>query len=252
MNPREERQGVSESPLPPVGRWRILSRLCRDRRVVIGAVLLLVVIILGRRIPIMDWLDALAGSFRTMGGWGVPAYALLYFAAAMLCLPCMPLTIAGGFIFGTTRGAIAVHTGTCAAAAAAFLLGRFAGRARIAKWLRRSERFRFIDNAIAREGWKIVALLRMHALPFGLSNYIYGMTAVPFWHYFAATALAMLPGTIIFVHLGAIGERKMSGQEGVHPLEYILFGLGFISLLAMGKLVTRLVRAYRLAAAPDR
>jgi uncharacterized membrane protein YdjX (TVP38/TMEM64 family) len=159
----------------------------------------------------------------------------------------MPLTIAGGFILGTTKGVVAVHTGTCVAAAIGFLIGRKAGRGRLAEWMRRSERFRFVDDAIRREGWKIVGLLRMHALPFGLSNYIYGMTSVPFWHYFAATAIAMLPGNIVFVHLGAIGNRKLSGEGGMHPLEYVLIGLGIVSLFAMGKLVKRLVRTHREA-----
>jgi uncharacterized membrane protein YdjX (TVP38/TMEM64 family) len=150
-----------------------------------------------------------------------------------------------GLFLARLQGLFAVHTGTCIAAAGGFLIGRVAGRAHIADWLRRTNRFHFIDDAIAREGWKIVALLRMHALPFGLSNYIYGMTGVEFWHYFFATALAMLPGNIVFVHLGAIGGRKLSGQGGMHPLEFVLIGLGVVSLIVMGRLVTRLVRTHR-------
>jgi uncharacterized membrane protein YdjX (TVP38/TMEM64 family) len=213
---------------------------------VIGLLIFLVALLLAaREIPIAAWLERLTTSIRSLGTWGIAAYALLYACAAMLCVPCMPLTIAGGLILGTTAGVIAVHTGTCMAAAAGFLIGRAAGRAHLTDWLRRSERFHFIDAAIAREGWKIVALLRMHALPFGLSNYLYGMTPVPFWHYFAATALAMLPGNVIFVHLGSIGGRKISGEGGMHPLEFVLIGVGLVSLIAMGRVVSRIVKTHR-------
>jgi len=212
----------------------------------LAVVLLLAALIVGaRHLPLADWLERVAETVRSFGLWGIAFYALLFACAAMLCVPCMPLTLAGGFILGTTAGAVAVHTGTCVAAALGFLLGRIARRAHVADWLRRSERFHLIDSAIGREGWKIVALLRMHALPFGLSNYLYGMTAVRFSDYFLATALAMLPGNIIFVHLGAIGARRLSGQSGMHPLEFVLIGLGVGSLLIMGRLVTRMVRTHR-------
>ena len=227
---------IEDPPRPFLQKyWKLLA----------GLVILITVAVSLRGAPVLQWLDALSETIRGLGMRGVILYALIFACAAMLCLPCMPLTIASGFILGTTAGAIAVHTGTCIAAAAGFLIGRAAGRAHISDWLRRSERFHFIDDAIAREGWKIVALLRMHALPFGLSNYIYGMTGVEFWHYFAATALAMLPGNIIFAHLGSIGSRKIGGHGAMHPLEYILLGLGIVSLIVMGRLVTRLVRTHR-------
>jgi uncharacterized membrane protein YdjX (TVP38/TMEM64 family) len=247
-----------EHPDPPQARagssaprvWRaIVLHIGRYWRIVLGVLILGALGLSARGLPVMTWLESLADSIRAMGAWGILAYAAIYACAALLCFPCMPLTIAGGFILGTAEGAIAVHSGTCLAAAIGFLIGRGAGRARVATWLRDSKRFRFIDDAIRREGWKIVALLRMHAIPFGLSNYIYGMTAVPFWHYFVATALAMLPGTLVFVHLGAIGERRLSGESGMHPLEYGLIGFGVISLIAMGRVIRRIVRAQREAAA---
>jgi uncharacterized membrane protein YdjX (TVP38/TMEM64 family) len=229
-------------------------RFKRYWKILAGLAVLVVIALALRGAPILQWLEALSGTIRSFGLWGVALYALLFACAAMLCIPCMPLTVAAGLILGTASGAIAVHAGTCIAAACGFFIGRVVGRAHIADWVRRSNRFRFIDDAIAREGWKIVALLRMHALPFGLSNYIYGMTGVGFWHYFLATVFAMLPGNIIFVHLGAIGGRKITGQGGMHPLEFVLVGLGVVSLFAMGRLVTRLVRTHRatkLAEAPE-
>jgi uncharacterized membrane protein YdjX (TVP38/TMEM64 family) len=232
-----------EEPTPACAR----SRLAKGWKLLAGVLAVSAFVLIARHLPVVDWLERLTGTIRSLGAWGVAVYALLLACAAMCCVPCMPVTLAGGFILGTVHGVIAVHLGTCLAASFGFLIGRIARRTHIADLLRRSERFHVIDTAIAREGWKIVALLRMHALPFGLSNYIYGMTAVSFWHYFLATALAMLPGNIIFVHLGAVGSRKLGGEGGMHPLEFVLVGLGVVSLIVMGRLVTRMVRTHRTA-----
>ena len=44
-----------------------------------------------------------------------------------------------------------------------------------------SPKWRAIDKSIAREGFKVVLLLRLSPLlPFALSNYIYGVTSVDF------------------------------------------------------------------------
>jgi uncharacterized membrane protein YdjX (TVP38/TMEM64 family) len=58
--------------------------------------------------------------------------------------------------------------------------------------MERYPRFHAMDHAIAQEGWKIVSLLRMCPVPFGITNYLYGLTAIPFWHYMAATMIGML------------------------------------------------------------
>ncbi|MEP6672529.1 MAG: TVP38/TMEM64 family protein [Chthoniobacter sp.] len=205
---------------------------------------IIILAIAARRLPLLDWLEGMAGSLRALGVWGVVLYALIFAAAAMLCIPCLPLSLAGGFIFGTGAGLIAAHTGTALAAAGGFMAARFAGRAKVADWLRRSERFHFMDEAIAREGWKVVGLLRMLPLPFGPSNYLYGLTGVDFWRYLLATVIVMLPGNAVITYLGSTGARSFSGEDRPHTLEWVMLGLGVASLIALSVLLPRILRRH--------
>lgn len=203
-------------------------------------------LMLARDIPVAGWLEDIAQPLREMGWLGVLVYAGIYFVVGMLCLPCLPLTLMSGYIFGMTGGVIAVHTGATLAAACGFLVGRSAGRAHAAEYLKHSKRFHFLEKAIAREGWKIVALLRMHAIPFGLSNLLYGMTALEFWHYLLATTLAMLPGHLIYVYLGKVGGRYLEKAEltNMGPAEWSAAALSIGSALLLAVVVTRMVRKY--------
>ncbi|MBE2282278.1 MAG: TVP38/TMEM64 family protein [Prosthecobacter sp.] len=181
----------------------------RPWRLITGLLALVALVLAARNLPMIEWLEQVAEPLRDMGWAGVALFALAYFLAGLCCIPCMPLTLAAGYIFSTTQGVIAVHAAAVCSAAAGFAIGRITGRRRAAAWLRKSERFHFLDDAIAKEGWKIVGLLRMHAIPFGISNYLYGMTKIDFWHYLLATAIAMLPGHVIYVHLASVGQAHL-------------------------------------------
>jgi uncharacterized membrane protein YdjX (TVP38/TMEM64 family) len=177
-------------------------------------------------------------------GWiGVLGFALFLALFQMTLAPVSPLAIAGGLVFGLGRGFLAVSLGTALGAAVNFLLARHAARGLLERRLRQHEKFRLIDAAIGREGWKIVALLRFCPLPFGLSNFCYGLTAIAFWPYLAATAMAIVPGNFFFSYLGSTAHHGLKALSGEghprHPGEYVLMGVGllatFVALTYVGK-----------------
>ena len=87
-------------------------------------------------------------------------------------------------------------------AAAAYLLGRYAFRTAVEKTTAKTPKFAAIDKAIGKNGWKIVALLRLSpVVPFNLSNYFFGLTAIRFlppdWPHNPDTHTKAFPATYI-------------------------------------------------------
>jgi len=125
----------------------------------------------------------------------------------VLALPAAPLTASAGYLFGLPIGTAVVLCSGTLAAGIAFLLGRTLLRPRVLSIAENNAKFRALDRAVAKEGFKIVLLLRLSPLlPFALSNYLYGLTAVEFWPYMAGTFFGFLPGTTAYVYTGTASK----------------------------------------------
>jgi uncharacterized membrane protein YdjX (TVP38/TMEM64 family) len=182
-----------------------------------------------------------------MGLAGILLFAGIFFAAQFCLAPVAPLAMAAGAIFGMRGGFAAVTLGTALGAALNFLISRHLARNAIAERLNRSEKFRLIDQAIGREGWKIIALLRFCPIPFGLANFCYGLTAVRFWPYLAASVVAIIPANLFFVWLGASAQEGaqalLGGTRPRHPAEYVLLGVGLLAGFAALTYISKIARA---------
>jgi uncharacterized membrane protein YdjX (TVP38/TMEM64 family) len=216
----------------------------------IGAGLgVLVLFVAARLLPVADWLRDFNAWVKGLGPEGMVLYGLVYVIAAVLFVPGLVLTLGAGFAFGLLRGVIVVSLASTVAAALAFLIARHLARDRIEKLARKNEKFEAIDRAIGQKGWKIVALLRLSPLvPFSLSNYLYGLTAVKFVPYVLASWIAMLPATVLYVYLAAAGKAAAAAAAGGaekatrSPWEYVLFGVGLAATAAVTVLITRVAR----------
>jgi pyruvate/2-oxoglutarate dehydrogenase complex dihydrolipoamide dehydrogenase (E3) component/uncharacterized membrane protein YdjX (TVP38/TMEM64 family) len=181
---------------------------------------------------------------ESLGVWGPVVFILGYAVATVAFIPGSLLTLAAGAIFGLAKGTLYTFLGATLGAAAAFLVARHLARGAIEKKIAGNPRFGAIDRAVGREGFKIVALLRLSPVfPFNLLNYSLGLTKVRFLHYLAAS-VAMLPGTLLYVYYGkAAGSLAAlaSGAEARKGAEsWIFLGVGLLATIAVTTYVTRL------------
>ncbi len=184
--------------------------------------------------------------FRGLGWLGVFVYALLIVVVQLLCAPLSPVAVAAGLIFGVGRGFAAITLGTGIGAAVNFLVARHLARGRVARWLAHHEKFQLIDAAIGREGWKIIALLRVCPFPFGLANYSYGLTAVSFVPYLLATVLTIVPANFFFVWFGATSHDALaaaSGEKAAPPGQMLFTAIGLVAFFCALTYVTKIARA---------
>ena len=222
-------------------------------------VIMLVIIILGAiagmmLLPVKDWLVGILEWTQGLGIWGPVFVAAFYIVACVLFLPGSVLTLGAGFLFELPVGTITVSIGSTLGACAAFLVGRTVGRSWISGKVATNEKFAAIDDAVGRQGFKIVLLIRLSPVfPFNLLNYAFGLTKVSFVKYALASWIGMLPGTIMYVYFGA-GLRSLAdtaaGKVETGTAGRIFFWAGLVAAIAVTVFVTGLARKALKQAAP--
>jgi uncharacterized membrane protein YdjX (TVP38/TMEM64 family)/Fe-S oxidoreductase len=143
--------------------------------------------------------DTLRGLIQGYGTLAPLIYMLVYTVAPSLFLPGLPITIAGGILFGPFWGVVYTITSATLGACLAFIISRYVARDWISGKLK-SPRWRRLDQGVEQHGWKIVAFTRLIPLfPFNLLNYAFGLTKINFLHYAITTFICMLPACIAFI-----------------------------------------------------
>jgi uncharacterized membrane protein YdjX (TVP38/TMEM64 family) len=182
----------------------------------------------------------------SLGAWGPLIFVSLYILACVLFLPGSVLTLGAGGLFGVIKGSIIVSISSTLGATCAFLVGRYLARDWVANKISANEKFKAIDDAVAREGWKIVGLTRLSPVfPFNLLNYAYGLTRVSLRDYFFASWIGMIPGTVMYVYIGSLaGEVAKLGTEGRTrtSAEWALYIVGLIATVVVTVFITRIAR----------
>jgi uncharacterized membrane protein YdjX (TVP38/TMEM64 family) len=138
-------------------------------------------------------------------GWLAPVvFILVYNIATLLFVPASLLTIKGGCLFGLFWGSVYVLIGATLGAVIAFLVGRYLSQDWVARQIAHHPKFKAIEEAISKEGWKIVLLTRLSPIfPFNLLNYAFGITQISLRDYVFGS-LGMIPATIMYVYFGSL------------------------------------------------
>jgi uncharacterized membrane protein YdjX (TVP38/TMEM64 family) len=108
---------------------------------------------------------------------------------------------------------IIVQIGATLGATAAFLLGRTVFRRHVEARIASNPKMAAVDRAIAREGTKIMLLMRLSGFPpFTWINYALGLTGVGVVPYLLTTFFGIIPGTMAFTYAGAAGAEALTGR----------------------------------------
>ena len=224
---------------PPAKRTKIIKMVL--------AVLILAALIAAA--TFFDLQQIFRDTLAWISGLGVIApviFIVIYILACVLLLPGSILTLGAGIVFGVVKGSIVVSVGSTLGATCAFLVGRYFARGWVSEKIGRNEKFNAIDDAVAREGWKIVLLTRLSPVfPFNLLNYGFGLTKIGLKHYILASWTGMIPGTILYVYIGSLAGDLASLGTGNRTRtigEWILYGVGLLATLAVTVFVTRLAK----------
>lgn len=181
-----------------------------------------------------------------LGALGGVVFIAIYIIATLAFLPAAILTLGAGVIFGVIWGSLYVFIGATLGAVAAFLVGRYLARGWVKQKISSYKKFANIDQAVSKEGLKIVFLIRLSPLfPFNLLNYALGVTSVSLKDYFLAS-FGMIPGTIMYVYLGHLaGDLALIGNKSQPDnmiLHWVIQIIGLIATIAVTVYVTKIAK----------
>lgn len=218
----------------PHPRWRLAAKI------VLGVVALGALVAAARFVPVRKLLEAFQGWSAAAGPHAGLLYGLLYFAAALLCVPAAAFSLGAGFLFGFPAGFVISILSIAASAAGAYAIGRSIARKRVKRMLAARPRLAAVDGALREKGWKVVGLLRLNPmLPAGPLNYLLSATSIKFLPFLAGTVIGMLPDTLVYVALGSAGHLLLEPGARRSPAHWALLGLGIAATAVATVLITR-------------
>lgn len=157
----------------------------------------------------------------------------LYVLLTVSGLPIWWLNVLAGFSFGLIGGTVrCVLAGAIAAAVTAQLWRWLAADIAEHKAISRVKILRLLKHYSTDGGMLVVLLTRLaHLLPFGLSNYVFGMLGIRWQAVFMGTLIGGIPTAAVYAIVGSGGEWRS------HLLFVITIGIVALGGLIMGAVI---------------
>ncbi len=193
---------------------------------------------------------AVMGMTRALGGMGWTLAALVQVLVAVCgILPASVGAFACGLAYGVEAGFLLSASGTLAGAMLAFGLSRSLFRPLIVRLLARNPRAARLEAGVARDGWRLVALLRCSpVMPFAVTSYAFGLTSISPRAYLTGT-LAALPALLGYVVLGDLAGTSIVSltSRQAHAVHMALLVLAIAATILLtwriGRIIQRAIPA---------
>ncbi|PMB49651.1 TVP38/TMEM64 family protein [Fischerella thermalis CCMEE 5201] len=218
-------------------------------KLVLLSCLAISLIIAAKQLNIQGWLQTSITWIESLGSWGAIAFIIIYNIATLLFIPGSLLTLKGGCLFGVVWGSIYVLIAATIGATFAFIIGRYLTRDWVCRQLEKHPKFKAIDQAVAKQGFKIVFLTRLSPIfPFNLLNYAFGITQVSLKDYILGS-IGMIPGTVMYVYIGSlatdlamIGTHHQPTTAETEIGKWLIQIIGLIATVIVTIYVTRIAQ----------
>jgi uncharacterized membrane protein YdjX (TVP38/TMEM64 family) len=168
------------------------------------------------------------------------AFIVAYCVQTALSLPgAVIFTLTGGFLFGTALGTLYVNIGATSGAVLAFLTARYLFRNAVER--RFGEKLIAIQRGFSQDAFNYLLTLRLIPLfPFFLVNLAAGLTRIRVSTYTAATAIGIIPASIVYANAGSQLGRIESLKDIASP--QVLGALALLGLLSLVPVVYQRLR----------
>lgn len=206
------------------------------------AVLLLVGSYIGYRLGWFDYRHTVQHLDRIRRSHSVWVFAIVfvivYALGTSVGFPGLPFTVAAGALFGTLFGSALSWIGAMIGAMIGYTIARTIGHNVVARWLQRYER----ANAAVGQANRFHGLLRLRLLPIiplGTVNFVAGLARSPFGVYMLATAIGIIPSTLIYNYFADSLVEGVGGGKARALVSLLVASALLILLSLLPKLLAR-------------
>mgnify|MGYP003731574585 CR=1 FL=1 len=179
-------------------------------------------------------IDSMRAFIDVFGVASWPVFIIAYAVAVTLMVQATLMTFIGAVLFGATESIFLNIAGFCAGFTLSFLIARSLGRDFVSNIIGRHKK---LQKMVEKHGFSGLFLLRIFPLqPYGVVNYVCGLSAIKFPDFFLATLLGFVPETFVLSYFFAkISEHALSGRisaELLTPEFLVPAGLLLLLILA--------------------
>ncbi|MDE8348322.1 MAG: TVP38/TMEM64 family protein [Acidocella sp.] len=192
-------------------------------RVIAAIVILCIAVSLFLPHSLTSHITSVTQALRNLGPLGWLIFITAEAVVALVgILPASLLGMAAGAVYGVTLGFITSALGIFIGAIIAFALSRSLARPLIVNLAGRRAKLASLDQRLAQDSWRLVALLRVSpVMPFSLTSYVLGLSGITLRAYIIGT-MASLPALLGYVAIGKLGGTSLSSESHIRTALLIL------------------------------
>jgi len=177
---------------------------------------------------VIVWADAVADAPTTAASTASAIFIAAAAAAIAIGFPALPFTIASGAIFGHLLGSALSWLGAVGGSFVGYLIARSVGRETTRRWLTRKT-----ASAGITQSTDFLTLLRIRLVPFvplSVVNYAAGLAHTRVRTFLSATALGIVPVTLLFAYFA---DRLVRGFHDAKADAYRNVALASLALIVL-------------------
>jgi uncharacterized membrane protein YdjX (TVP38/TMEM64 family) len=228
-------------------------------RIGLLALVLVAAFIIARELGWLDYRGALSQVAGLRRSHSFPVFAAVFVVASGLGMslgfPGMPFVVAAGALFGTLLGSVLGWLASMVGAIVGYWVARTVGHDVVLHWVKRFPR---VETAVT-ETSDFDGMLRLRllpVLPIGVVNFIGGLARAPLPQYVLATALGIIPATVIYAYfahslLARVGRGRREALTSLIISTVLLLALSLLPTIVRWRKRRRESRARRKPSIPS-
>lgn len=176
--------------------------------------------------------DFIVSKIEALGNYAYIAFIIAYIVGGIIVFPVSVIAIGGGIVFGPVVGTFMVLLSSWLSSVVNFIISRYIAKDYMYNKFSHHAIYEKIDNKIDQHGIEFLMVIRTSpGIPFGVKNYICGITQMTFVEYAVGSVFLLFPGAILYAYTSGMITHKGLNLEMIIVMGVAYSIIGIIYLI---------------------